>query len=124
MGGGALVNFAYCFGRLATVEKISVTEDLRQPGRMIVRNAALAATGGIMWYLQFFFYAWGAANIPQRLGYVNWMLHMSGYVLFGGIVGLALGEWAGVTSRSLRLLWVGIVVIILAANLVGLGLAT
>ena len=23
---------------------------------------------------------------------------MSGYVLFGGIVGLALGEWAGVTS--------------------------
>jgi L-rhamnose-H+ transport protein len=106
------------------VEKISVTEDLRQPGRIIVRNAALAATGGIMWYLQFFFYAWGVANIPQRLGYVNWMLHMSGYVLFGGIVGLTLGEWAGVTSRSLRLLWVGIVVIILAANLVGLGLAT
>ncbi len=49
------------------------------------------------------------------------MLHMSGYVLFGGIVGLALGEWAGVSSRSIRLLWVGIVVIIAAANLVGLG---
>ena len=62
------------------------------------RNAALAATGGIMWYLQFFFYAWGAANIPERLSYVNWMLHMSGYVLFGGIVGLALGEWAGVSK--------------------------
>ncbi len=70
------------------------------------------------------FYAWGAANIPERLSYVNWMLHMSGYVLFGGIVGLALGEWAGVSSRSIRLLWVGIVVIIAAANLVGLGLAT
>ncbi len=45
-----------------------------------------------MWYLQFFFYAWGEANIPARAYYVNWMLHMSGYVLFGGIVGLALGE--------------------------------
>jgi len=55
---------------------------------------------------------------------VNWMLHMSGYVVFGGIVGLALGEWAGVSSRPVRLLWVGIVVIIAAANLVGLGLAT
>ena len=98
MGGGALVNFAYCFGRLATVKKISLQDDLRQPQGTIARNAALAATGGIMWYLQFFFYAWGAANIPQRLGYVNWMLHMSGYVLFGGIVGLALGEWAGVTE--------------------------
>ena len=52
-----------------------------------------------MWYLQFFFYAWGAANIPDRLTYVNWMLHMSGYVLCGGIVGFALGEWAGVSSR-------------------------
>jgi L-rhamnose-H+ transport protein len=120
MGGGALVNFAYCFGRLAMVKKISLGDDLRQSGGTIARNAALAATGGIMWYLQFFFYAWGAANIPERLSYVNWMLHMSGYVLFGGIVGLALGEWAGVSSRSIRLLWVGIVVIILAANLVGM----
>jgi len=48
------------------------------------------------------------------------MLHMSGYVLFGAIVGLALGEWAGVSNRSVRLLCMGIVVIILAANLVGL----
>ncbi|WP_348260780.1 L-rhamnose/proton symporter RhaT [Telmatobacter sp. DSM 110680] len=124
MGGGALVNFAYCFGRLVVVKKISLKEDLRQPQGTVFRNAALAATGGIMWYLQFFFYAWGQANIPDRLSYVNWMLHMSGYVLFGGIVGFALGEWAGVSSRSTRLLWVGIAVIIAAANLVGLGLAS
>jgi L-rhamnose-H+ transport protein len=123
MWGGALVNFTYCFGRLAMVKKISLREDLRQPRGTVLRNGALAATGGTMWYLQFFFYAWGAANIPQRLSYVNWMLHMSGYVLFGGIVGLALGEWAGVTSRPIRLLWAGILVIIAAANLVGLGLA-
>ena len=49
---------------------------------------------------------------------------MSGYVLCGGIVGLALGEWAGVGSRPLRLLWLGMIVIIAAANLVGLGLAS
>ena len=123
MGGGALVNFLYCFSRLATVKKISLREDLRQPQSTLVKNALMAAAGGIMWYFQFFFYAWGQANIPERLSYVNWMLHMSGYVLFGGIVGLALGEWAGVTSRPVRLLWLGILVIILAANLVGLGLA-
>jgi L-rhamnose-H+ transport protein len=124
MGGGAIVNLTYCFVRLATVPKISLKRDLEQPRDRIARNALLAATGGIMWYLQFFFYAWGQANIPERLSYVNWMLHMSGYVLFGGIVGLALGEWAGVTSRPVRLLWIGIMVIIAAANLVGLGLAS
>ena len=98
-------------------------EDLRQPGPTLRTNALLAATGGIMWYLQFFFYAWGEANIPTSMAYVNWMLHMSIYVLCGGIVGLALGEWAGIRSGLIRLLWVGILVIIAAANLVGMGMA-
>jgi L-rhamnose-H+ transport protein len=124
MGGGAIVNLGYCFTRLALVKKISLRRDLAEPAPTLSKNAAMAACGGIMWYLQFFFYAWGQANIPDRLSYVNWMLHMSGYVLFGGIVGLSLGEWAGVTSRPIRLLWVGILVIIAAANLVGLGLAS
>ena len=124
MGGGAIVNLSYCFIRLAALKRISLKDDLAQPAGTLMRNGALAATAGIMWYLQFFFYAWGAANIPQHLSYVNWMLHMSIYVLCGGLVGLALGEWAGVGSRPARILWVGMAVIILAANLVGLGLAS
>ena len=124
MGGGALVNLSYCFIRLAALKRLSLRADLAEPGSTLVKNAALAAAGGIMWYLQFFFYAWGAANVPARLFYVNWMLHMSMYVLCGGLVGLALGEWVGVGKRPLRLLWAGILVIIAAANLVGLGMAS
>jgi len=124
MGGGAVVNMSYCFIRLAALKQISLRDDLSQNGPTLIKNATLAATGGVMWYLQFFFYAWGAANIPQRLSYVNWMLHMSGYVLFAGLVGLALGEWQGISSRPIRLLWAGMIIIILAANLVGLGLAS
>ncbi len=124
MGGGAVINMSYCFIRLGFKKEISLRADLAQPRATLVRNGSLAAAGGIMWYLQFFFYAWGAANIPQRLSYVNWMLHMSIYVLCGGLVGLALGEWAGVRSRPIRLLWAGILVIIAAANLVGLGMAS
>ena len=120
MGGGAVVNMGYCFFRLATLKKLSLRDDLNQPGPTLRKNTLLAAMGGIMWYLQFFFYAWGAANIPQNISYVNWMLHLSIYVLCGGLVGLALGEWKGVGARPVRLLWVGIVIIIIAANLVGL----
>lgn len=123
MGGGALINFAYCFGRLAMRSELSIKADLAQPFAANLKNGIMAATGGTMWYLQFFFYAWGAANIPQHLSYVNWMLHMSGYVLFGGLVGLALGEWAHVKRRPIVILWIGMLIIILAANLVGLGMA-
>jgi len=124
MGGGAVINLSYCFIRLAALKRLSLRADLSQPGATLARNGLLAATGGIMWYLQFFFYAWGAANVPAHLAYVNWMLHMSMYVLCGGIVGLALGEWRGVGARPVRLLWAGILVIIAAANLVGLGMAS
>jgi L-rhamnose-H+ transport protein len=124
MGGGAIINFAYCFLRLIFKTNLSLRADLSQPRNVLVRNASLAATGGIMWYLQFFFYAWGAASIPQHLSYVNWMLHMSGYVLCGGLVGLALHEWARVGWRPIRILWVGMIVIIVAANLVGLAMAS
>lgn len=124
MGGGAVINFGYCFFRLAALPKLSLRADMGQPQPTLIRNAALASAGGIMWYLQFFFYAWGASNIPVRLSYVNWMLHMSIYVLCGGLVGLALGEWSEVEGRPIRLLWAGIVVIIAAANLVGLGMAS
>jgi L-rhamnose-H+ transport protein len=123
MGGGALVNFGYCFGRLALKSGLSFRADYSQPLSVNLKNSAMAAVGGTMWYLQFFLYAWGAANIPQRLSYVNWMLHMSGYVLFGGLVGLALGEWAHVDKRPIAILWVGMIIIIAAANIVGLGMA-
>ena len=121
MGGGALVNLAYCFTRLGFVKDISIVRDFAQPRRILLINAALAASGGIMWYFQFFFYAWGEANVPSRLFFINWMLHMSLYVLFGGIVGLSLGEWRGAGKRPVRWLWVGMLIIILAANLIGLG---
>ena len=124
MGGGGLVNFAYCFGRLFFKPGLSLRADLAQPLGTLVKNKAMAAAGGILWYLQFFFYAWGAASIPVNFSYVNWMLHMSGYVLFGGIIGLAVGEWAGVGGRPLRLLWGGVMVIIAAANIVGVGMAS
>jgi len=123
MGGGALVNLSYCFIRLAALKRISLRDDLSHTSGTLLKNGALAATGGIMWYLQFFFYAWGAANIPQRLVYVNWMLHMSIYVLCAGLVGLALKEWAGVRQRPILILVIGMIVIIAATNLVGLGMA-
>lgn len=120
MGGGGLVNFLYCFTRLGYRKEISLKRDLSQAKRVLLINGAMAASGGIMWYFQFFFYAWGQASIPVNLYYVNWMLHMSCYVLFGGLVGLALGEWKGAGRRPVRILWAGMALIILAANLVGL----
>ncbi|HAU9316001.1 TPA: rhamnose/proton symporter RhaT [Escherichia coli] len=90
---------------------------------LIIHNVLLSALGGLMWYLQFFFYAWGHARIPAQYGYISWMLHMSFYVLCGGIVGLVLKEWNNAGRRPVTVLSLGCVVIIVAANIVGIGMA-
>lgn len=87
-------------------------------------HEAAAALGGLMWYLQFFFYAWGHARIPAQYDYMSWMLYMSFYVLCGGLVGLVLKEWKNAGRRPVAVLSLGCVVIIIAANIVGLGMAS
>ena len=56
--------------------------------------------------------------------YISWMLHMSFYVLCGGIVGLVLKEWNNAGRRPVTVLSPRLcVVIIVAANIVGIGMA-
>ncbi|MCE0495887.1 L-rhamnose/proton symporter RhaT [Vibrio salinus] len=124
MGGGAIVNFAFCLWNIFTKEEISVRRDMSLAKSLLMRNLIFSAIGGIMWYLQFFFYGWGEASVPKDLSYINWMLHMSGYVLFGGVIGLIMAEWKGVGTRPVRFLIFGLLVITAAANIVGLGMAS
>lgn len=123
MGGGALVNLGFCIVRLIAVKDLSFKADMSVAKALLLPNILLSMLGGAMWYFQFFFYAWGQANIPKQYDYMSWMLHMSFYVLCGGIVGLALREWKGVGRKPVNILIIGCLVIILAANVVGLGMA-
>ena len=123
MGGGALVNLGFCFIRLAKVKNLTIKADFSLAKPLIISNILLSALGGLMWYLQFFFYAWGHASIPAQYDYMSWMLHMSFYVLCGGLVGLILKEWNNAGRRPVGVLSLGCVLIIIAANIVGLGMA-
>ncbi|AJJ63774.1 L-rhamnose/proton symporter RhaT [Yersinia aldovae] len=123
MGGGAIINLSYCFIRLASLKNLSVKADFSIAKPLLITNILFSALGGLMWYLQFFFYAWGHAKIPQQYDYMSWMLHMSFYVLCGGIVGLLLKEWKSPSRKPVTVLCIGCLVIILAANIVGLGMA-
>jgi L-rhamnose-H+ transport protein len=123
MGGGAVINLGYCFIRLANMKSLSIKADFSLAKPLIISNVLFAALAGLMWYLQFFFYAWGHAKIPAQYDYMSWMLHMSFYVLCGGLVGLIMKEWKSAGRRPVGVLSVGCVVIIIAANIVGLGMA-
>ena len=104
------------------MKDLSLKADFSLAKSLIIHNVLLSTLGGLMWYLQFFFYAWGHARIPAQYDYISWMLHMSFYVLCGGIVGLVLKEWNNAGRRPVTVLSLGCVVIIVAANIVGIGM--
>ncbi|MGQ7173882.1 L-rhamnose/proton symporter RhaT, partial [Escherichia sp. R-CC3] len=61
----------------------SLKADFSLAKPLITHNVLLSALGGLMWYLQFFFYAWGHARIPAQYDYISWMLLLG--ILFAQI---------------------------------------
>ena len=57
-----------------------------------------ARSPGLIWYLQFFFYSMGSAQMG-RYGFSSWTLHMASIIIFSTLWGIALREWRG-TSRA------------------------
>lgn len=63
--------------------------------------------------------------IPAQYDYMSWMLHMSFYIIAVRRAGRAgAEEWNNAGRRPVSVLNLGCVVIIIAANIVGLGMAS
>jgi L-rhamnose-H+ transport protein len=106
MGGGALVNLGYCVIRLAKVESLSLKADfsLQQTGHHHQRTAFGTRRTDVVPAVLFL--RWGHASIPAQYDYMSWMLHMSFYVLCGGLVGLIL-RWNNAGRRPVGVLSLG-----------------
>jgi L-rhamnose-H+ transport protein len=76
--------------------------------------------GGTIWYLQFFFYTMGESQMGQY-AFSSWTLHMSSIIIFASFWGLALQEWRGASARSLRTMAAGLLFLIVATIVIGLG---
>ncbi len=85
----------------------------------LLKNYFLCALGGIMWFLQFFFYGMGESKLGN--GASSWILHMSFIILVANMWGLALKEWKNVSKKTNTTIIIGIAVIILSILTVGYG---
>lgn len=85
----------------------------------ISKNIMFAALAGTIWFLQFFFYGMGESKLGN--GASSWILHMSTIILTANMWGIYRKEWDGVTAKTKWTITVGIVVILLAVVIVGIG---
>jgi len=85
----------------------------------IARNIMFSALAGTTWFMQFFFYGMGESKLGN--GASSWILHMSTIILTANMWGIYRKEWTGVTPKTKMTFTVGILVILGAVVLVGIG---
>ena len=85
----------------------------------LVLNYLLCAIAGTTWYFQFFFYGMGATKMGEEFKFVSWSLHMASIIIFSTLWGLSLREWRGVSRQTGRLVWTGILVLIVSMLVIG-----
>ena len=90
-------------------------------GVPIFANYCFAAIGGVVWYLQFFFYSMGETRMGHDYAFSSWTLHMASIIIFGTLWGFALKEWKGTSVRTRTLVAIGLFALIGSTVIVGYG---
>ncbi len=86
----------------------------------MVANYFFCALAGVTWYMQFFFYSMGETQMGNYK-FSSWTLHMASIIIFSSLWGIFLREWRGASSRTRRLLGLGLATLILSTIIVGYG---
>ncbi len=114
--GGLTTNFIWCMILNARNKTFGDYSNKKTP---LLSNYIFSALAGTTWFLQFFFYGMGESKLGN--GPSSWILHMAFIILTANMWGLVLKEWKGVNKKTLRTIAMGIIVIVMAVLLVGLG---
>lgn len=93
---------------------------LRLTPAALLRNYALAALAGVIWYFQFFFYSMGQTKMG-RYDFSSWTLHMASIIIFATLWGIALREWRDTSLRTRLLVACGLLLLIGSTVVVGYG---
>ena len=114
--GGLTTNFIWCMILNARNKTFGDYTNKKTP---LFSNYLFAALAGTTWFLQFFFYGMGESKLGN--GPSSWILHMAFIILVANMWGIILKEWKGVSKKTARTIAVGIITIILAVIIVGIG---
>lgn len=114
---GFVVNFGYCTILIARRRNLALV------GRETARNLGLVAAMSLLWIASFYLYAMGAARLGRWGSIIGWPLFISLSILVGNLWGLWRGEWASANPAARAQLNRGLIVVLVAVVLFGLGSA-
>ena len=115
--GGFTVNLVWC---LYLNFKNQTTGDYSRKYAPQAANAIFAGLAGLIWCLQFITYKVADSKIGE-FGFAGWTVFMSSMIIFSTLLGIGLGEWKGVSSRTKTLLSASLGVLVASLLIIGYG---
>ncbi len=89
-------------------------------GASLMVNYVFSALAGLTWYCQFMFYGMGTTNMG-KYDFSSWTIHMAFIIAFSNVWGLLLHEWKGASGRTHRIVFAGILTLVISTMIVGAG---
>ncbi len=115
--GGFTANFIWCI----YLNIINGTfSDYLDMGTPIIINYAFSTLAGVTWYLQFMFYGMGSSQMGQY-DFASWSIHFAFVIFFSNMWGILTREWKGVGSKTVKLIYSGLFVLVVSACIIGYG---
>ena len=118
--GGFATNALWCGALLIKNRSARQFFTSGESAARLAKNYFFAASTGLLWYLQFFFYSMGQTQMG-RYDFSSWTLHMAGTILFAMLWGVALHEWRGTSRRTQLVGAAGFAMLVLSTLVVGYG---
>jgi L-rhamnose-H+ transport protein len=115
--GGFTVNFIWC---LYLNFKNKTTGDYSRKDAPLAANLVFAGSAGLIWCLQFITFKVADSKIGD-FAFAGWTVFMSSMIIFSTLLGIALGEWKGVSSRTKSLLGASLAVLVASLLIIGYG---
>lgn len=116
--GGFATNFIWCMILNFRNKSFGDYTNEKTP---LKTNYLWAMLAGVTWYFQFFFYGMGQSKLGKSLDFASWTLHMAFIILVGTLWGLFYKEWKGASAPTMRVLYIGLLLIVLSSVFIGMG---
>jgi L-rhamnose-H+ transport protein len=118
LAGGFTTNFIWCV--FLNIKNRTSKDYLAAGNASLITNYVFCALAGITWYLQLMFYGMGITMMGKYV-FSAWTIFMAFIIVFSNVWGLIFREWKGTSRRTHRIIFFGILVLILSIFVVGLG---
>ncbi|MBN2275943.1 MAG: L-rhamnose/proton symporter RhaT [Bacteroidales bacterium] len=116
--GGFMTNLIYCM--FLNIKNKTYTDYTRVSQKILWNNVLFCTMAGVLWFLQFHFFGMGSSKLPPGMAIFGWSILMALNIAISNIWGILLKEWKGSSTKTIVVLWIGIVILILSTFVVNL----